>query len=397
MLRLHALSSLVALVVLAPLVEARARVRADGETPIAAEAVSPREVRVLEVKGSPRARGVAHGELLKEQIHELIAAFEQDIEATYGVDAAVFRERFLAETDFVPAIEKWTPGLLDEVRGIAEGAELEFERVYLFQLADEIWSMGRWALRDKCTAVAVGPRGEQPAIVAQNMDIPGFYQRYPTLLRVLDEERPRQLLLTCPGLIGVNGMNSKSVAIACNTLLQLAPSREGLPCLFVVRGALRHESLEAAEAWLREIPHAVGQNYTLGDPDGVRAFECSSGSKEMFAPFAGADFTYHTNHPLVNADWHPDYVVRCDERSVAPKDGLRKCWRIQALEERFGPDAEITPKSIRAALASRDHARGPICGDWTYGCTLFLLAPDDPRMELSPGRPDRVAFQVFRP
>ena len=51
-------------------------------------------------------------------------------------------ERFIADTNFQPAIEKWVPGMLDEVRGIAEGAELPFEEIYVFQLADEMMLRG---------------------------------------------------------------------------------------------------------------------------------------------------------------------------------------------------------------------------------------------------------------
>ncbi len=359
------------------------------------EALGHREVRVLDLSGPPHERGLAHGRTLKKEIRELVSDFLLDIERTYRVDRATFVERFLAETNFMPAIEEWTPALLDEVRGIAEGAELPFEEVYLWQLADEIWSMGRWAMHEKCTAIAVDRRGEQPTIVAQNMDIPGFYQKYPTLLRIKNEAKPDTLVLTCPGLIGVNGMNSASVAVACNTLLQLRPSRSGVPCLFVVRGVLERANLRDAEAWLKQIPHAVGQNYTLGDPTGARAFECSAGEKVRFRPGPEADFTYHTNHPLVNEDWHPDYLARCEQRGVAPKTGLRKCWRFQALEKRFEHGMPITVGAIRDALASQDHASGPICGDWTYGCTLFLLNEGEPELLFSPGRPDRYELQSF--
>lgn len=354
-----------------------------------------RDVRVLDVSGTPHERGLAHGRALKTEIAEILGDFQRDLERTYGVDAATFTERFLAETDFEPAIEKWAPGLLDEVQGIAEGAEQPYEEVFLFQLADEIWSMGRWAMRSKCTAIAVDPRGDQPTIVAQNMDIPGFYQKYPTLLRVRREDGADTLALTCPGLIGVNGMNSAGVAIACNTLLQLRPSRTGVPCLFVVRGALERETLEDAEEWLKAIPHAVGQNYTLGDPTGARAFECSAGDKVRFQPDPEGDFTYHTNHPLVNSDWHPDYLEQCVKNGVEPAAGLYRCWRIEALGERVKRGEPITLQSIQAALSSRDYAQGPIAGDWTYGCTVFLLHADEPVLELAPGRPDQVGFQRF--
>jgi hypothetical protein len=55
----------------------------------------------------------------------------------------------------------------------------------------------------------------------------------------------------------------------------------------------------------------------------------------------------------------------------------------------------ITVDTIRGALASREHERGPICGDWNYGCTLFLLREGKPELLLAPGRPDRFGFQSF--
>jgi len=119
-----------------------------------------------------------------------------------------------------------------------------------------------------------------------------------------------------------------------------------------------------------------------------------SGSVERFEPHPKVDFTYHTNHPLVNRDWHPAYLGRCEARGVEPADGLSPCFRFATLEERFGPGVPITPETIVAALASRDHERGPICGDWTYGCTLFELRKE-PVLLLAPGRPDRYAFQRF--
>jgi hypothetical protein len=254
--------------------------------------------------------------------------------------------------------------------------------------------MGRWAMREKCTAIAVNRRGDQPTLVAQNMDIPGFYQKFPTLLRVRRDDGPDTLVLTCPGLIGVNGMNSASLAVCCNTLLQLRPSRKGVPCLFVVRGVLEQGSLSKAEAWLKRIPHAVGQNYTLGDPKSALAIECSAGSKVRFNPDPEGDFTYHTNHPLKNRDWHPDYLARCKRAGRDPEQGLRVCRRFETLKKRVKQGLPITIDVIKTALASRDHPRGPICGDWTYGCTIFVLKKK-PELLLAPGRPDRFGFQRF--
>lgn len=356
--------------------------------------LADRPIRVLDLHGSPYERGLAHGKALKSEIQEMIRDFKRDLKQSYDVDAATFIQQFLAETDFQPAIEKSTPGLLDEVRGIGDGAEVPFDEIYTYQLLDEIWSMGRWAVRDKCTAIAVSRRGDQPTIVAQNMDIPGFHQKYPTLLRIHSEDGPDQLVLTCPGLIGVNGMNSSGVAVCCNTLLQLKPSQQAIPCLFLVRGVLAKQNLAEAEAWMKEVPHAVGQNYTLGDRDAARAIECSSSRKEVFLPQPNADFTYHTNHPLVNTEWHPDYLERCQSKQCTPEEGMGVCHRLVTLQNRLQPGQPITEELIVELLASREHAAGSICGDWTYACTIFVLG-ERPELHIAPGRPDRYRMQTF--
>ena len=143
------------------------------------------------------------------------------------------------------------------------------------------------------------------------------------------------------------------------------------------------------------LPHAVGQNYTIGDPTGARAFECSADSKHRFLPEPEGDFTYHTNHPLVNTDWHPDYLETCAAQNVDPEVGSRPRRRFEALQTRFPLGQAIDEMSIRAALASRDDERYTICGDWNYGCTIFLLREGEPELRLAPGRPDRFEFQSF--
>jgi len=61
----------------------------------------------------------------------------------------------------------------------------------------------------------------------------------------------------------VNGLNNRAVAINCNALLQLAPSKRGLPVAFIVRSVLEKGSFEEALCFVKAIDHASGQNYLL--------------------------------------------------------------------------------------------------------------------------------------
>ncbi len=82
-----------------------------------------KEIQVLVLEGSPYERGLTHGKTLKKDIHEVVALWKAQLASQSKTDADAFIETFLEETNFAPAIEKWTPDLLEEVRGIADGAE----------------------------------------------------------------------------------------------------------------------------------------------------------------------------------------------------------------------------------------------------------------------------------
>ena len=80
-----------------------------------------KNLKVLVLEGKPYERGLQHGKALKADIHALVDLWKADIERKYKIEGNVFIKKFLAYTDFPTAIKRWTPELLDEVRGIAEG------------------------------------------------------------------------------------------------------------------------------------------------------------------------------------------------------------------------------------------------------------------------------------
>lgn len=339
-------------------------------------------IRVVELSGKPMERGEQHGRALKQEIHALVAKWQDSLRQAYKIEPADFIKRFVANTNFQPAIDKWTPGLLDEVRGIARGAEIDFETIYVFNLIDEVWAQGRKAMVEKCTSIGVDRHGSQPTVVAQNLDIPKFYHGTQTVLRITDEKGFQALVMTLPGLIAANGMNRARVAVAVNTLLQLRPCRDGLPVAFVVRGVLQKKTWWEARQFLYEVKHASGQNYILGGPDVAHSFECSAGRVVRFQPFEAAGHTWHTNHPLRNEDWDPDFSRRAKQRGKTPAQALAACPRYDELTRRLPKGRKIGVPQVLAALASKA-ARIPICNSSTFACTVFLL-----------GRPARMRVSV---
>jgi sugar phosphate isomerase/epimerase len=349
------------------------------------------KLRVIELRGTPYEKGLTHGRSLKIEIQELVKRWKADLEKTYPVPAATFIAKFLAATDFKPAIERWTPGLLDEVRGIADGTGIDFETMYAFQLVDESWVMGGDLGLAKCTSIVARRRGHLPALVAQNMDIPPFYHGFQTVLRIEGGAgEPGALVFTIPGVVAINGLNDRSVAVCVNAVTQLAYSPKGLPVAFTLRGILRQKTYEEAVRFLEEIQPAAPQNYMIGGPGKAADFERSAGKMVEFSPFNGAEFAYHTNHPVVNDDFNPKFTEALKKKGQTLEEYKARCQRFKFLNETFKDNATPLDLAVLKKVFS-DRGSG-INNEGTYGCTIMVLG-DPPELHIAPGRPDMVPFE----
>jgi hypothetical protein len=350
-------------------------------------------LRVVDLAGTPYQMGKIHGQALKAEIQELVKRWKEDLASSFKVAPEAFIRAFLRKTDFKPAMERWTPGLLDEVRGIADGAGIDFDTIYAYQLIDEVWAMGADVDLSKCTTVAAAKRNGHPAFVAQNLDIPAFYHGFQTVLRIRDDRDDLEtLVFTIPGVVAANGLNSRSVGVCVNAVTQLAYSTKGLPVDFVIRGILRQRSYEDAVKFLRNIQPAAPQTYVIGGPDKVAVFERSAGKTALFVPFLGAEFSYHTNHPRTNIDFNPRFPEMLKRKAMTLESYRALCPRFNFLG-RLLKDNSVTIDldTLEKLFKGRDSG---INNPGTYGCTIMVLG-EKPELHISPGRPDEAPFQVL--
>jgi len=359
-----------------------------------------RELKVVNLSGSPYARGLQHGRRLRTEIGKVVSFWKEDLGRQAKTDPDILIKKFLAETNFVPAIQKWTPDLLEEVKGIADGAGLPFETMFAFQLVDEMWVYLDQPAAGHCSSMGVVKTGAHPAYVAQNMDLEAFRDGFQVVLHIAaSQSLPEQFVFTCAGLIAANGVNNRSIAIACNTLLQLSASLDGLPVAFVVRGVLAQTSPEDAVKFMKGIKHASGQNYILGAGDHVFDFEASARQVVEFRPAVDGSVVYHTNHPLANDDLKPWHLIQIALLSPEERSKGDSETRLASVQERFRqPPSAIDEGVIKETLRSRDSDRHPVCrsrkeGDpiFTFGATIMTLS-DTPSLEVSMGPPDANEF-----
>lgn len=346
-------------------------------------------IQPLSLEGTAYQRGLGHGETLRAKIQELVGVWQAELSAGFKLDAEQVIHRFLQRTDFVNAIQRWTPDLLDEVRGIADGCGLSFETMLTFQLLDELWANGDLVVGEHCTAIGFPATAEEPAYLAQTLDVETFRDGFQVVLRITDASSGTEALVaSTAGVIGFNGMNNKGIGVCVNALLPLNSRTDGLPVACIVRGVLSCPSAQHAYDFLRRIPHACGQNYLVGGPDGVINLECSANQVVEYRPREWKGVVWHANMPLANDDYTPDFRAALDKQqsslylqnSEARFQGVERRLRQAPMGRRL--------EFIKQTLASRDSVQHPVCsikdkaeyyaqiGHFSLASTIMELSED---------------------
>lgn len=369
----------------------------------------PGDIQVIVLQGTPRQRGQIYGDTLKTKILKIIKLWKDDLQKSLKMNPDEYIDHFLEDTNFLPAIKKWTPDLLEEVKGIAEGAAVDFKTMYAFQLGDEDYWFGRdrrieVALKQSknCSALGVFDGGDRPTLLAQNMDIESYTDGYEVLLHVKHQNSSLEsFVFTFAGYLSLSGLNNAPLGMCCNALLQLNYSTDGLPVAYLVRGVLERSTLNDAIKFIQDIKHASGQNYVIGGPQKVVSLECSENKVSHFIPYQGATRVYHTNHPLVNDDQNK-------YKETLKKFGFDKKKRPKAnsevrfdfLKEKLKDiSKKVTVETAKSILGSHEV---PICfhnepdkGGMTAGCLIMELS-HSPVLHLAPGPPCSTEFKVFK-
>ena len=361
---------------------------------------SPRKLNLLALDGSPFNRGLIHGRTMRDQIHALLTPWKAAFEANCNIDSESFIKLFLSRTDFISAIKRWTPELLEEIRGISDGSGVDFDTMLVFQFADEYIAGGKAIVQDRCSSAGFSAKDGTSSVIGQNMDIESYADGFQLVLHIRHEDSDLEaFVLTQAGCIALNGMNNKAVGICCNALTQLNSCRDGLPVSCIVRGVLNQCSEDDAIAFLHRIKHASGQNYVVGGASTVQSLECSAGKVSRYKPKERDDVVWHTNHPLVNDDFRREYRSFLEMKSDMGKMEPNTRTRLKALERRLTSVSEKRDIDLmKRTLSSRDSVEFPVSREkdrqyaFTFASTVMVLS-GSPEFHVAPGPPHITGYE----
>ena len=323
---------------------------------------------LVEVSGTPRERGLAHGRAAAERVKKSAALYRRELERR-KVDYAA-QERLARR--FVPIIGDFDPTYVDEMRGIAEGAGVPLEAVVTVNCRTEMMFGFREALevqethaqmKDGCTGVVAMPSvtASGRLLHAHNWDWRQEAADSSIVLRVRGGgDMPDMLTLVEAGGLARHGFNSAGVALTANFL---ACDRDFKQAGDVPLGILRRKILEQTN--LANAVKAVtttrlfcSNNIMLSDAAGEAIdLECTPDEAFWIQPEGG--LLPHSNHflsPVARAKVvdiqfprAPDTLYRASRvnEHLMPRRGkIGYKDLVEALSDRYGfPDSVLrSPK-----------------------------------------------------
>ncbi len=293
---------------------------------------------LIQVQGHAFERGRQYGEQTVDLIQFNLECYWRLFQHDTGLDRAAILDQ---TRQYLAPIEGYAPHLLEEMRGIAEGAGVSLDDILALNCRTEILSMGSISLRDECTAVFVAPEvtANGHALVAQNWDWSNVLRGGTVLLRVEQPDLPTVLTVTEAGMVGKIGFNSAGIGVVTN-FLRHDHRRVGVPFHLILRDALNAPRLGLAMAAVYRGARADSGNYLLAHADGEAVdLEATPSDVGFLHPQDG--LLVHTNHFLTPR-------LQTGDRGIAESDNtLARYGRaVRLLRAQVGQVTVETLKSI---------------------------------------------------
>jgi len=330
----------------------------------------------IKVEGTHREVGRQIGEAERDLVRLELAYCEEQFPllAGFSFDECVERARA-----FLKPAQEFVPRIVDQLRGLAEGAGVEFDHLFAANCDEEFTCLpdrpsgpGREGASggsrplapgrpEHCTSFALKAGGRTVAGHNEDWypaDIEGLGVRHVTLSGGV-----RYLSVGSAGNLPFTGVTSHGMCDCANTVYSFDLG-VGVPNSLLLASLFECRDLEEVRAQIDAAPRARGSNHLLADAAG-RIWDIETTATRLAWIDGGAGFV-HTNH----------YVTP----ELAPQDATTSAGtfkRRARAEELLATGLEAGEDPVRLGQALlRDHANAPlsICAHWN---------DDDPSLDQS--------------
>jgi len=252
----------------------------------------------ITLSGSPQAIGQQHGAALAGEIREALRYYRSIFNLSESTLLALGRT-------YLGLISDYYRPFAEEIKGIAQGCEMDPRWIAVLNARTEILSHTQAAAPMECTTIFSRPT----ALLAQNWD---WSERLESLVVVMKIVRPDGQvirMLTEPGILGKIGMNSSGLGVCLNILTVNQPLK-GLPIHIVLRAILQADTLAAAREVIDHVGAGKASSILVGTASG-EGFNAEFAGQNMQYVKSDDDIWIHTNHYLhrvINQPDDPDFA-----------------------------------------------------------------------------------------
>lgn len=306
-----------------------------------------RPVPIVYAEGSPLAMGRQIGQDRREVIHQMLATYRRLLEEeSERLKLRDWNEAILHSRKYLPFAEQSVPQYVEELRGIADGAEMDFSDLLVLNCME---ALTEDALHAGCTSLAAAPEvtADQSLLVGHNEDwLPDDFDTV-YVVHARPAAEPAFLAITYGGLLPNIGFNEHGIAQCCDSVYP-NDVRIGVPRIFVSRAVLAARTPSEAISAALNRRRAAGYNHLIAHVSGeMYNVEVSA---EDFEVIYGADGVLaHTNNYVSP---HMRAVERDSEELISSRVRYNRAFRL--LRSQAG---KLNLKSLQAILS--DHVNYP--------------------------------------
>jgi isopenicillin-N N-acyltransferase-like protein len=316
---------------------------------------------VVEVAGSHRDVGRQLGERCAGAIRFATALDKGEVPA----EGRTMAEQLEVAKEYRHVTAEHLPYLVEELDGIAEGADVDPVRVFAASI-EEIWSATPsldssptsriGSEPGRCSDLVAGPpaTADGSVLIAHTNDLNEAVEPHLTAVAWSVHDEPRMFTIGVGPWISV-GWNDAGLALSGN---ELSPNdnRVGIPRLLLVREQLRHTTMAAAVDAALHPARASAYNTVFALPDGDVANVEGSATDGVVTGLSAAGTMVHTNHYVCDA-----MLGFEDDHDYAARSAVRFDRATDLLAEAAGQPGSITGQTLLAMLGDHKGAPDSIC------------------------------------
>jgi isopenicillin-N N-acyltransferase-like protein len=327
---------------------------------------------LIEISGDARSRGLQHGHLLKDRIHQSLKFYRRVFGQT---EPEIFRQA----SHFKEVIRDFSEEYAREIEAIAEAAEIDPLWIYALNARSEILTM----FVSECTAMY----STDYKILAQTWDWAEELEKLAVVMRINSEDN-EILMMTEPGIIGKIGMNRHGIGVTLN-FLHRDGQLPGLPIHIILRAVLDQTSIEDAFTLVKQVQGGQAGNIIIADKTGrYTDFELAG---DRYFEINDLRNMFHTNHYLAD----PTLNTRDEEKLASSRSRyLRASELIDNVELSEEQIYSIITDQTYELPICRPYREDPDLGNTGTICGIVMML-EQGEFRITPGNPKDHSFLSY--